>query len=133
MCARNQGDVLIAWENEALQETQGKGIEKFEVVAPSISVLAEPPVAVVNKNADRLQTRKVAEEYLKYLYSTEGQRIAAKNFYRPSDSKVVDPELLKPFAHLKLFTVAEAFGGWQNAQKTHFNDKGVFDEIFQAK
>ncbi len=127
---KNQGDVLIAWENEALQETQGDGAAKFDVVTPSISVLAEPPVAVVDKNADRLGTRKVAEEYLKYLYSPEGQKIAAKNFYRPSDRKAVDAELLKPFADLKLFTVDEVFGGWQKTQKTHFVDKGVFDEIY---
>jgi sulfate transport system substrate-binding protein len=130
---KNQGDVLIAWENEALQETQGEGAKKFEIVTPSISILAEPPVAVVDKNVDRLGTRKVAEEYLKYLYSPEGQKIAAKNFYRPSDRKAVDAQLLKPFADLKLFTVNEVFGGWQNAQKTHFADKGVFDEIFAAK
>ena len=130
---KNQGDVLIAWENEALQETQGAGAEKFEIVTPSISILAEPPVAVVDKVVDRLGTRKVAEEYLKYLYSPEGQKIAAKNFYRPSDRKAVDAELLKPFADLKLFTVNEVFGGWQNAQKTHFADNGVFDEIYAAK
>ncbi len=130
---KNQGDVLIAWENEALQETQGAGAEKFEIVTPSISILAEPPVAVVDTVVDRLGTRKVAEEYLKYLYSPEGQKIAAKNFYRPSDRKAVDAELLKPFADLKLFTVNEVFGGWQNAQKTHFADKGVFDEIYAAK
>jgi len=130
---KNQGDVLIAWENEALQETRGEGEAKFDVVAPSISILAEPPVAVVDKNVDRLGTRKVAEEYLKYLYSAEGQNIAAKNFYRPSDRKAVDAALLKPFADLKLFTVDEVFGGWQNAQKTHFADKGVFDEIYTKK
>ena len=130
---KNQGDVLIAWENEALQETQGEGAEKFEIVTPSISILAEPPVAVVDKNVDRLGTREVAEEYLKYLYSPEGQKIAAKNFYRPSDRKAVDAQLLKPFVDLKLFTVNEVFGGWQNAQKTHFADKGVFDEIYAAK
>ncbi len=130
---KNRGDVLIAWENEALQETVGSGGEKFEVITPSISILAEPPVAIVDKNADRLGTRKVAEEYLRYLYSAEGQTIAAKNFYRPSDRRAVDPKLLKPFAELKLFTVAEVFGGWQNAQKTHFSDRGVFDEIYQAR
>jgi sulfate/thiosulfate transport system substrate-binding protein len=130
---KNQGDVLIAWENEALQETQGAGAEKFEIVTPSISILAEPPVAVVDQNADRLGTRKAAEEYVTYLYSPEGQKIAAKNFYRPSDRKAVDAELLKPFADLKLFTVNEVFGGWRNAQQTHFADKGVFDEIYAAK
>jgi sulfate/thiosulfate transport system substrate-binding protein len=130
---KNQGDVLIAWENEALQETRAEGAEKYEVVAPSISILAEPPVAVVDSVVDRLGTRKVAEEYLRYLYSPEGQKIAATNFYRPSDRKAVDAELLKPFANLKLFTVEDVFGGWQIAQKAHFADKGVFDEIYAAK
>jgi len=130
---KNQGDVLIAWENEALQETQGEGAAKFDVVTPSISILAEPPVALVDKNADRLGTRQVAEEYLKYLYSPEGQKIAAKNFYRPSDRKAVGGELLKPFADLKLFTVDDVFGGWQKTQKAHFVDKGLFDEIYAAK
>ncbi len=128
---KEQGDVLIAWENEALQETTGAGAEKFEIVTPSISILAEPPVAVVDANVERLGTRKVAEEYLKYLYSAEGQAIAAKNFYRPNDRKAVDAALLKPFADLKLFTVDDVFGGWQQAQATHFNDKGVFDEIYK--
>ena len=127
---KNQGDVLIAWENEALQETQGPDAEKFDVITPSISILAEPPVAVVDTVVDRLGTRQVAEEYLKYLYSAEGQKIAAKNCYRPSDRKAVDAELLKPFADLKLFTVSDVFGGWQSAQKVHFADKGVFDEIY---
>jgi len=130
---KNQGDVLIAWENEALQETHGNGGEKFDVVRPSISILAEPPVALVDKNVDRLGTRKVAGEYLKYLYSPDGQRIAAKNFYRPSDRNLVDAGLLNPFGELKLFTVKEVFGSWQNAQETHFADKGVFDEIYAAK
>ena len=128
---KQQGDVLIAWENEALQETAGKGDETLEVVAPSISILAEPPVAVVDANVDRLGTRNVAEEYLKYLYSPEGQAIAAKNFYRPSDRAAVDASVLKPFADLKLFTVNDVFGGWQKAQKTHFIDGGVFDEIYK--
>ncbi len=130
---KQQGDVLIAWENEALQETAGEGAEKLEVIAPSISILAEPPVAVVDANVDRLGTRKVAEEYLKYLYSAEGQAIAAKNFYRPSDRAAVDAALLKPFADVRLFTVDEVFGGWQKAHKTHFSEKGVFDEIYQSQ
>jgi sulfate transport system substrate-binding protein len=130
---KEQGDVLIAWENEALQETARSGAEKFDVVTPSISILAEPPVAVVDRNADRLGTRTVAEAYLKYLYSAEGQTIAAKNFYRPSDRKLVDAALLKPFAELKLFTVDDVFGGWRNAQATHFSDNGTFDEIYRAK
>jgi sulfate/thiosulfate-binding protein len=130
---KQQGDVLIAWENEALQESAGKGAETLEVVAPSVSILAEPPVAVVDANVDRLGTRKVAEEYLKYLYSPEGQAIAAKNFYRPSDRAAVDASLLKPFADLKLFTVDNVFGGWHKAQKTHFSDDGVFDGIYGTK
>jgi sulfate transport system substrate-binding protein len=130
---KQQGDVLIAWENEALQETAGQGAEKFNVVTPSISILAEPPVAVVDANVDRLGTRRVAQEYLKYLYSPEGQAIAAKNFYRPCDRAAVDASLLKRFAGLELFTVDDVFGGWQKAQSTHFSDNGVFDEIYQVK
>ncbi len=126
---KGQGDVLLAWENEALQETSGAGAEKFEVVIPSISILAEPPVAVVDKNVDRDGFREVAEEYVNYLYSAEGQTIAARNFYRPCRRELVDAALLKPFVDLKLCTIDDVFGGWQNAQKTHFADGGVFDKI----
>jgi len=130
---KGQGDVLLAWENEGLQETTGEGAGKFEVVTPSISILAEPPVAVVDKNVDRDGFRAVAEEYVSYLYSAEGQAIAARNFYRPFHRDLVDKALLKPFIDLKLFTVDDVFGGWQSAQKTHFADGGIFDKIHTAK
>ena len=126
---RGIGDVLLAWENEAylaLQEAK----DKVEVVTPSISILAEPPVAVVDKNVDRKKTRAVAEAYLQYLYSPEGQEIAAKHHYRPRDAKVA-AKYQGQFASLKLFTIDEAFGGWQTAQKTHFADGGTFDQIYK--
>jgi sulfate/thiosulfate-binding protein len=125
---RGIGDVLLAWENEAylsLDETPGK----LEIVVPSVSILAEPSVAVVDKNVDRKGTRAVAEAYLQYLYSPEGQEIAAKRHYRPRDEKVA-AKYASSFAKVKLFTVDEVFGGWQNAQKTHFADKGLFDQIY---
>jgi sulfate/thiosulfate transport system substrate-binding protein len=125
---RGLGDVLLAWENEAFLAINELGPDKFEVVTPPESILAEPPVAVVDKVADRRGTRKVAEEYLKYLYSPEGQRIAAKHYYRPIDKKV--PTKL---AKLRLYTIDHAFGGWQKAQKTHFADGGTFDQIYSAK
>jgi len=126
---RGIGDVLIAWENEALLAQKELGEGKFEIVVPSVSILAEPPVAVVDKVVDKRGTREVAEEYLKYLYSEEGQRIAAKNFYRPRLESVAK-EYADTFPQVKLFTVDEVFGGWQNAQKTHFADGGVFDQIY---
>src|SRR6476646_6470432 len=119
---RGIGDVLLAWENEAylaLQEAK----DRVEVVTPSISILAEPPVAVVDKNVDRKKTRAVAEAYLQDLYSPEGQEIAAKHHYRPRDAKVA-AKYRGQFVSLKLFTIDEAFGGWQTAQKTHFADGG---------
>jgi len=124
---RGLGDVLLAWENEAFLAINELGPDKFEVVTPPESILAEPPVAVVDKVVDKHGTRKVAEEYLKYLYSAEGQRIAAKHYYRPIDKKV--PTKL---AKLRLYTIDQAFGGWQKAQKTHFADGGVFDQIYGA-
>ena len=124
---RGLGDVLLAWENEAFLAINELGPDKFEVVTPPESILAEPPVAVVDRIVDKHGTRKVAEEYLKYLYSAEGQRIAAKHYYRPIDKKV--PTRL---AKLKLYTIDQAFGGWQKAQKTHFADGGVFDQIYGA-
>ena len=104
------------------------GPDKFDIVTPSISILAEPPVSVVDKVVDKRGTRKVAEEYLKYLYSPEGQDIAGKNYYRPTDSKVA-AKYAKQFAPVKLFTIDDVFGGWTKAQKTHFADGGVFDQI----
>jgi sulfate transport system substrate-binding protein len=126
---RGIGDVLIAWENEAYLAVKELGPDKFEIVTPTISVLAEPPVAVVDKVVDKRGTRKQAEAYLNYLYSPEGQEIAARNFYRPRDAKVA-AKYAKQFAKVDLFTVDELFGGWRNAQKTHFDDGGVFDQIY---
>jgi len=125
---RGIGDVLIAWENEAYLAVKELGPDKFDIVTPSISILAEPPVSVVDKVVDKRGTRKVAEEYLKYLYSPEGQDIAGKNYYRPTDSKIA-AKYSKQFAPVKLFNIDEVFGGWTKAQKTHFSDGGVFDQI----
>jgi len=125
---RGIGDVLIAWENEAYLAVKELGPDKFEIVTPSLSILAEPPVSVVDKVVDKRGTRKVAEEYLKYLYSPEGQDIAGKNYYRPTDTKVA-AKYTKQFAPVKLFTIDDVAGGWTKAQKTHFSDGGVFDQI----
>ena len=125
---RGQGDVLIAWENEAYLAVKELGPDKFEIVTPSVSILAEPPVAVVDKNVDKKGTRKVATEYLSYLYTPEGQEIAARNYYRAIDKKVA-AKYAKQFAPVKLFNITDVFGGWTKAQKTHFADGGVFDEI----
>ncbi len=124
---RGLGDVLLAWENEAFLAINELGPDKFEVVTPAESILAEPPVTVIDKVADRRGTRKVAEEYLKYLYSDEGQKIAAKHYYRPINAKI--PTRL---AKIKLYTVDQAFGGWKKAQKTHFADGGTFDQIYSS-
>jgi len=126
---RGQGDVLIAWENEALLALGESGGAGFEIIAPSVSILAEPPVSVVDKVVDKRGTRKVAEAYLKYLYSPEGQEIAAKDGYRPRDAAVAAKYAGK-FPQLSMFTVDEAFGGWQKAQATHFADGGTFDQIY---
>ncbi|MEY4738434.1 MAG: hypothetical protein RL302_2753, partial [Pseudomonadota bacterium] len=129
---RGQGDVLIAWENEAYLLEKEFGA-KFDVVAPSISILAEPAVAVVDKNVDRKGTRAVAQAYLEYLYSEEGQDIAGKNFYRPAVSAKAQAKYAKQFAKLKLFTIDEGFGGWDKADKAHFADGGSFDQIYTKK
>ena len=126
---RGQGDVLIAWENEALLALGEAGGKAFEIVAPSVSILAEPPVAVVDKIVDKRGTRKVAEAYLKYLYSPEGQEIAAKDGYRPRDATVA-AKYAQKFPQLSMFTVDEAFGGWQKAQAAHFADGATFDQIY---
>ena len=126
---RGIGDVLIAWENEAYLAVKELGPEKFEIVTPSLSILAEPPVAIVDKVVDKRGTRKQAQAYLDYLYSAQGQEIAAKNYYRPRDAKVA-AKYAKQFAPVKLFTIDELFGGWRQAQKTHFDDGGVFDQIY---
>jgi sulfate/thiosulfate transport system substrate-binding protein len=127
---RGIGDVLIAWENEAFLSVKELGPDKVEIVVPSLSILAEPPVAVVDKIVDKHGTRAVAEAYLQYLYSPEGQEIAARNFYRPR-SEAVAKKYASFFPTVKLVTIDEVFGGWQNAQKTHFADGGIFDQIYQ--
>jgi sulfate transport system substrate-binding protein len=129
---RGIGDVLLAWENEAHLALKEFGADKFEIVTPPLSILAEPPVAVVDKNANRHGTAAVAQSYLEYLYSDEGQEIAAKNFYRPRNQTVAD-KYAANFTQLKLITVDQEFGGWQKAQQTHFADGGVFDQIFQPQ
>lgn len=126
------GDVLLAWENEAFLALKEEGGDNFEIVAPSLSILAEPPVSVVDQNVDKKGTRKVAEAYLNYLYSEEGQRIAAKHFYRPRNQAVA-AEFAQQFPQLKLVTIDADFGGWKTAQPKFFNDGGVFDQIYQAK
>ncbi|ADU65690.1 sulfate ABC transporter, periplasmic sulfate-binding protein [Desulfurispirillum indicum S5] len=125
---RRIGDVLLAWENEALlvQERLGRG--QYEIVVPSVSILAEPPVAVVDRNVDRKETRTVAEAYLEGLYSDEAQRLAGKHSYRPSNPKIA-AEFADRFPAVNFFTIDGMFNGWQNAQETHFNDGGVFDDI----
>lgn len=125
---RRIGDVLLAWENEAYLVVNTIGKDKFEIVTPSISILAEPPVAVVDKNADRRGTRKAAEEYLKYLYSPEGQEIAAKHYYRPRLQEVAD-KYASQFTTTELVTIDDAFGGWDAAQKKHFLEGGIFDQV----
>ena len=129
---RDIGDVLLAWENEAHLALKEFGADKFEIVTPPLSILAEPPVSVVDKNAKRHHTTEVATEYLKYLYSDEGQEIAAKNFYRLRNEDIAK-KYADNFSQLKLVTVDQEFGGWANAQKTHFADGGVFDQIFQPQ
>ena len=127
---RGVGDVFISWENEAFLAQKELGPNKFEIVVPSLSILAEPPVAVVDKNVDRKGTRKVAEAYLEYLYSDEGQEIAARNYYRPTNAKVAG-KYAGQFPKVALFTINDAFGGWQKAAKTHFADGGTFDQIYK--
>jgi len=127
---RGIGDVLVCWENEAYLAVNHFGKDKFQIVYPSTSILAEPPVAIVDKVVDRRGTRAVAQAYLEYLYSAEGQEIAAKHYFRPriaSAAAKYDPEVPK----LKLFTIDEVFGGWQAAQKKHFADGGMFDRLYQ--
>lgn len=127
---RGVGDVFISWENEAFLAIKEYGPGKFEMVVPSLSILAEPPVAIVDKVVDKRGTRDLAEAYLQYLYSEEGQEIAAKNFYRPSNQKVA-AKYAKQFPAMMLFRIDEAFGGWKNAHKIHFSDGGTFDQIYQ--
>jgi sulfate transport system substrate-binding protein len=127
---RGVGDVLLAWENEAFLAVKEFGKDKFEIVAPSVSILAEPPVAVVDTVADKKGTRAAAEAYLKYWYTSEGQEIAARNFYRPRDADTAR-KFEGSFARVELFTIDELFGGWTKAQSEHFADGGIFDEIYK--
>ncbi|HEX8042647.1 sulfate ABC transporter substrate-binding protein [Candidatus Deferrimicrobium sp.] len=128
---RGIGDVFLSWENEAFLAVNELGKDKFEIVVPSLSILAEPPVTVVDKVVDRRRTRKVAQAYLEYLYTPEGQEIAAKHYYRPRLESVA-ARYAKQFPKVTLFTIDELFGGWQKAQKKHFADGGVYDRIYQA-
>jgi sulfate/thiosulfate transport system substrate-binding protein len=129
---RNQGDVFISWENEAYLLKKEFG-DKIEIVVPSISILAEPAVTVVDKNVDKKGTRTVAEAYLKYLYSEEGQDIAGKHFYRPAVSDKAKAKYAAQFPKLNLFTIDEAFGGWDKVAKEHFADGGSFDQIYATR
>ncbi|WP_426954589.1 sulfate ABC transporter substrate-binding protein [Muricoccus radiodurans] len=128
---REQGDVLLAWENEAHLARQEFGADKFEIVYPSLSILAEPSVAVVDRNVDRRGTRAAAEAYLRGLYAREGQELAAKHFYRPRDAAILAANAAR-FPTMTLVTVDDSFGGWTDAQRTHFADGGVFDRIARA-
>jgi sulfate transport system substrate-binding protein len=127
---RGLGDVFLSWENEAFLAVKEFGADKFEIVVPSLSILAEPPVTLVDKVVDKRGTRQVAEAYLNYLYSPEGQEIAGKHFYRPR-LEAAAKKYEKQFPKVNLFTIDEVFGGWKKAQETHFNDGGVFDRIYQ--
>lgn len=127
---REIGDVLIAWENEAFLALNELGKDEFEIVVPSVSILAEPPVTVVDKTAEKHGMTEVANAYLDYLYTDEGQEIAAKNYYRPRSEKIAE-KYAEQFPDINLFTIDEIFGGWKNAQKKHFDDGGVFDEIYK--
>jgi sulfate transport system substrate-binding protein len=126
---RGIGDVLLAWENEAYLALDELGPDAFEIVNPSLSILAEPPVAIVDVNVDKKGTRDIAEEYLKYLYSAEGQTIAAANYYRPFKPELAKPEDIARFPAIKLATIAD-FGGWAEAQPKFFGDGGIFDQIY---
>ncbi len=127
---RGVGDVLLAWENEAFLAQREFGKNKFEIVSPPLSILAEPPLSVVDTVADKKGTWAVAEAYLKYWYSREGQEIAARNSYRPRDSEIAR-EYEKSFAKVELFTIDDVFGGWARAQKEHFAEGGIFDQIYK--
>jgi sulfate/thiosulfate-binding protein len=130
---RGLGDVLLAWENEAFLSINELGPDKFEIVVPSVSILAEPPVAVVDENAKKHGTLDVSKAYLEYLYSPEGQKLAAKHYYRPVKPELADAKDVARFPQAALFTINDVFGSWQNAQKTHFADGGTFDQIYTAK
>lgn len=127
---RRIGDVFISWENEAFLAVEQLGRGQYEIVVPSVSILAEPPVTIVDRNVDRKGTREVAQAYLEYLYSEEAQRIAGRNYYRPSDPKIQE-EFAQQFPKANLFGIDEVFGGWNKAQQDHFNDGGLFDRILR--
>jgi sulfate/thiosulfate-binding protein len=129
---RGLGDVLLAWENEAFLSIKELGPAKVDIVVPSLSILAEPPVTVVDKVVDKKGTRAIAQAYLEYLYSPEGQEIAAKNYYRPR-LEAVAKKYASTFPKVNLITIDDVFGGWQKAQKAHFADGGLFDQIYQPK
>lgn len=128
---RGLGDVLLAWENEAFLAIEELGPDQFDIVVPSISILAEPPVAVVDRNVDRKGTRAVAQAYLEFLYSPAGQRLAAKHYYRPKLPELVEAGDLQRFPEIELITIDEVFGGWARAQPEHFDDGGTFDRIVE--
>jgi sulfate transport system substrate-binding protein len=131
---RDIGDVLLAWENEAFLALDELGADKFDIVVPSLSIKAEPPVAVVDEVVDAKGTRKVAEAYLNFLYTPEAQKLIAHNYYRPSDPKSADPKDLARFVDVKLISIDDPlFGGWAKAQPKHFADGGIFDQIYQPK
>jgi sulfate/thiosulfate transport system substrate-binding protein len=131
---RGIGDVLLAWENEAFLALDELGADKFDIVVPSLSIKAEPPVAVVDEVVDAKGTRKVAEAYLNFLYTPEAQKLIAHNYYRPSDPKAADPKDLARFPDVKLVSIDDPlFGGWAKAQPKHFADGGIFDQIYQPK
>jgi len=131
---RGIGDVLLAWENEAFLALDELGADKFDIVVPSLSIKAEPPVAVVDQVVDAKGTRKVAEAYLDFLYTPEAQRLIAHNYYRPSDPKSADPKDLARFVDVKLVAINDPlFGGWVKAQPKHFDEGGIFDQIYQPK
>lgn len=131
---RQIGDVLLAWENEAYLAGQEFGADSFDIIVPPISIRAEPPVTVVDANVDAKGSRKQAEAYLTYLYSEEGQNLAAKHFYRPSKPELVKPELLKQLPDIKLVSIDDPlFGGWAKAQPEHFGDGGIFDQIYKPR
>jgi sulfate/thiosulfate transport system substrate-binding protein len=129
---RGIGDVLLAWENEALLATQELGPDAFDIIMPSVSILAEPPVALVDAVVDRRGTRGIAEAYLEYLYSAEGQDVVARNHFRPRDQSVV-AKYSAQFPPVRMFTIDDVFGGWREAQTVHFNDGGIYDRIFSAE
>jgi sulfate/thiosulfate-binding protein len=129
---RGLGDVFISWENEAFLALKEFGESKFDIVVPSLSILAEPPVALVDANADERKTRKVAQAYLDYLYAPKAQAIIAKHYYRPTKPEAAEKQDLERLPKVRLFTIDEVFGGWAKAQKVHFDDGGVFDAIVKA-